>query len=83
LCVKLVSRFSTSIPIKKSFTWLFGVTQGEKESTRSYLRRFNEEMLEVEDLLGPIACEALIKGVEVKSCGNSSTCYKTELLKVK
>jgi len=36
-------------------------------------------MLEVEDLLGPITCEALIKGVEVKSCGNNSTRYRTEL----
>jgi hypothetical protein len=34
LCAKLVARFSTSIPMKKSFTELFRVIQGEKESTR-------------------------------------------------
>ena len=63
LCAKLVARFSTSIPAKKSSTELFGIVQGEKELTQAYLRRFNEEMLQVEDLLEPIACEALIKGV--------------------
>jgi hypothetical protein len=63
LCAKLVARFSTSIPTKKSSTELFGIVQGEKELTQAYLRRFNEEMLQVEDLLEPIACEALIKGV--------------------
>jgi hypothetical protein len=47
--------------MKKSSIKLFGVT---KESTRAYLKRFNEEMLEVEDLLEPITCEALIKGVK-------------------
>jgi hypothetical protein len=60
---KLVTCFSTSIPTKKISTKLFGVNQGEKESTWTYLRRFNKEMLQVEDLLEPIACEALIKGV--------------------
>uniref|UniRef100_U7E2F4 Retrotransposon gag domain-containing protein n=1 Tax=Populus trichocarpa TaxID=3694 RepID=U7E2F4_POPTR len=63
LCAKLVARFSTSIPMKKSFAELFRVIQGGKESTLAYMRRFNEEMLQVKDLLEPITCEALIKGV--------------------
>jgi hypothetical protein len=63
LYVKLVTRFSTSIPTKKSSIELFGIIQGEKQSTQAYLRRFNKEMLWVEDLLKPIGCEALIKGV--------------------
>jgi len=63
LYAKLVTRFSTNIHTKKSSTELFGIIQGEKESTQAYLRRFNKEMLRVEDLLEPIACEALIKGV--------------------
>jgi hypothetical protein len=45
LCAKLVARFSTSILMKKSSTELFGIIQSEKEFTRAYLRRFNEEML--------------------------------------
>jgi hypothetical protein len=65
LCVELVTCFNTSIPTKKSSIELFRVTQGEKDSTQAYLKRFNEEMLQVEELLEPIACEALIK--EVKS----------------
>jgi hypothetical protein len=36
--------------MEKSSAELFGVIQGEKESIRAYLRRFNEEMLQVEDL---------------------------------
>jgi hypothetical protein len=49
--------------MKKSSTKLFRVTQDEKDSTQAYMKRFNEEMLQVEDLLEPIAGEALIKGV--------------------
>jgi len=63
LCAQLVMHFSTNIPIKKSSIELFGVIQCEKDSTRAYLRRFNEEMLQVEDLLELITCEAL-KGVK-------------------
>jgi len=62
LYAKLVARFSTNIPMKKSSTELFGIIQCEKEFTRAYLRRFNEEMLQVEDLLEPITYEAWIKG---------------------
>jgi hypothetical protein len=49
--------------MKKSSTKLFRVTQDEKDSTQAYMKRFNEEMLQVEDLLEPTAGEALIKGV--------------------
>jgi hypothetical protein len=63
LYIKLAVRFSTSIPINKSSTELFGVTQQEDEFTRAYLKRFNEEMLKVEELLKSVALEALIKGV--------------------
>ena len=64
LCANLVACFSTSISMKKSSTELFGVTQGEKKSTQVYLKRFNEEMLQMENLLEPIAHEALIKRVK-------------------
>jgi len=42
---------------------LFGVTQQEGESTRAYLKRFNEKMLNIEELLEPLALKDLIKGV--------------------
>jgi hypothetical protein len=42
---------------------LFGVTQQEGKYTRIFLKRFNEEMLKVEELLKSVALEALIKGV--------------------
>ena len=45
LYTKLVTRFSTSIPTKKSSIELFGIIQGEKKSSEVYLRRFNNEML--------------------------------------
>jgi hypothetical protein len=41
---------------------LFGVTQQEGEFTRAYLKRFDEEMLKVEELLEQVALEALIRG---------------------
>jgi hypothetical protein len=39
---------------------LFGVTQQKDEFTRAYLKRFNEEILKVEELLEQVALEALI-----------------------
>jgi hypothetical protein len=42
---------------------LFGVTKQEGKYTRIYLKRFNKEMLKVEELLKLVALEALIKGV--------------------
>jgi hypothetical protein len=60
LCEKLVACFSTSIPAKRTSIELFGVAQQEGESTRTYLRRFNVEMLKVEELIESVA---LIRGV--------------------
>jgi hypothetical protein len=45
--------FNTNIPIKKSSIKVFGVTQSDGESIRVYLKRFNEEMLKVEELIKP------------------------------
>jgi len=42
---------------------LFGVTQQEGESTQTYLKRFNEKMLKVEELSKSVALETLIRGV--------------------
>jgi hypothetical protein len=53
---------SISILAKKSSTKLFRITQIKDESTRVYLKRFDEEMLKVEDLIKLIASEALISG---------------------
>jgi hypothetical protein len=53
---------SISIPAKKSSTKLFGITQIKDKSTRVYLKRFDEEMLKVEDLIKLIASKALISG---------------------
>jgi hypothetical protein len=47
----------------KTSTKLFDVTQQENESTRVYLKRFNEKMFNMKELLEPIALKALIKGV--------------------
>jgi len=48
----------------KTSTKLFDVTQQENESTRAYLKRFNEKMLNMKELLELVALEALIKGVK-------------------
>jgi hypothetical protein len=63
LCADLGAYFSTIILAMKTFTKLFGVTQQEGESIRAYLKRFNEKMLNIEELLEPLALEDLIKGV--------------------
>ena len=60
LCVKLVTHFSTIIPIKKSSMKLFGVTQYEDESTPVYLKRCNKEMLKEKKLFELVALEVLI-----------------------
>jgi len=49
LYAKLVARFSTGILAKKTSTKLFSVAQQENEYTQ-VLRRFNAEMLKVEEL---------------------------------
>jgi hypothetical protein len=51
LSSKLISRFSRSIPTKKSTIELFTVTQQKDKSTTSYLQSCNEEMLNVKRLL--------------------------------
>lgn len=57
-----MARFSTNIAINKSSIKLFGVAQQEGESTQMYLKRFNEEMIKVEELLESVALEVLIRG---------------------
>jgi hypothetical protein len=52
-----------SIPAKKSSNELFSIIQLENESTRAYLKRFNEEMLNVKNLLQPVALKALSSGI--------------------
>jgi hypothetical protein len=61
--MKLVARFSTNIPTKKTFIKFFSVAQQKGESIRAYLRRFNTKMFKVEELIESIALEALIRGV--------------------
>jgi hypothetical protein len=63
LYAKSAVHFSTSIPINKSSMELFGVTQQEGEFTRADLKRFNEKMLKVEELLEQVALEVLIRRV--------------------
>jgi hypothetical protein len=73
-----VPRFSTSIPAKKSSTKLFGVIQQIGESTRTYLKRFSEEILKVEELLEPVAFEALIRGVREHALWKNFMLYPTK-----
>jgi hypothetical protein len=58
LCALFMVCFSTNIPSNKIYIELFGVTQQECESTLVYLKRFNEEMLKMEELFELIALEA-------------------------
>jgi hypothetical protein len=60
LYIKLVAHFSTRIPTKKSSIKLFRIIQTKNESTKTYLKRFNKEMLKVKDLIEQVASEALI-----------------------
>jgi hypothetical protein len=64
-----VACFNISIPIKKIFTKLFGVTQQEDESTHIYLKRFN-----VEELFELVVLKALIKGGK-GACPSAKTLY--------
>ena len=56
LCAKFVAHFSTSILVffKKSSTKLFVIIQWENESTRAYLKRFNDEIIKVRVYLNPL-----------------------------
>jgi hypothetical protein len=63
LYAKPVACFNINIPTKKSFTELFGVIQQEGESTWAYLKRFNEEILNVKELLELVDSDALKSGV--------------------
>jgi hypothetical protein len=59
-----VARFSPNIPTKKSFTKLFSVTQQKGKPTHTYLKRFNKEMLKVEEFIESINIEALMRKVK-------------------
>jgi hypothetical protein len=63
LCVKLVACFSISIHAKKNSTGLFCVAQQEEGFTRAYLKRFNEKMFKVKELIEPMTIQALIRRV--------------------
>jgi len=63
LYVKLVECFNINILAEKSSMKLFGVIQQESEFTRAYLKRYNEKMLKVKEILESITLKALIKGV--------------------
>lgn len=63
LCDKLIIHFSMSIPAQKSSTELFSIIQLENDSTRAYLKKFNEEMLNLKNLLEPVALKALSSGI--------------------
>lgn len=84
LYVKLVWRFSIVKPSKRSLIELFGVTQLGEESTKVYLKRFNEEMLKIEKLIQLVALEALINGVNEHFLWNNLYALSNRiLLKVK
>jgi len=62
----LIFHFSLSIPAKKKYiysTELFSIIQLEKKRFGAYLKRFNEEMLKVKNLLELMAIEALINEI--------------------
>ena len=50
-----------------SFIEFFRITQVDDESTRAYLKRLNEKMLKVEELIEFVAYKALINGVKGKA----------------
>jgi len=64
---KLVAYFKISIPIKKSSINLFGVTQSDGESIRAYLKRFDEKILKMKELIKPVALKALINRVRERA----------------
>ena len=78
LCFKVATQFNTSIPTKKSFTKLFGVTQVHDESARAYLKRFNEKMLKVKELIELMALETLISEVKGKALWKKLYAYRTK-----
>ena len=62
LCAKIMACLSTNIPTKKSFIELFGINKAKDESIKAYLKRFNEEMFKVEDLIESVASKVFILG---------------------
>jgi len=50
-----------------SFIEFFRITQVDDESTRAYLKRLNEKMFKVEELIEFVAYKALINGVKGKA----------------
>lgn len=55
MCAKFVAHFSTSILVKKKAQLSsFVIIPWENESTRAYLKMFNDKIIKVEDLVEPI-----------------------------
>ena len=64
LYAKQVAYFSMTIHSKKISIKLFKVIELESESTRVYLKRFNEESLKVRDFCEVVASKALLGEVK-------------------
>jgi hypothetical protein len=64
LYTKLVTQFSISIPAKKASRNSLGLLD---KSTLAYLKRFNEEMFKVKELIKLVAFKALISGVKKRA----------------
>jgi hypothetical protein len=54
----------------KKFNELFSIIYFKGESIRAYLKRFNEVMLQVKNLLELMAIKALISGGSITPYGN-------------
>ena len=62
--MKLFTQFNHNILAKKkNFIKLLIIIQREDESTRIYLKRFNEKMLYIKNLIKPNITEAFINEV--------------------
>jgi len=67
LCSMLVTQFCTSVLAKRISTKLFGVTQTNDEFMRVYLKRFNEKIFKIKELIKLMASKTLISGVKWKA----------------
>ncbi|CAA0830708.1 Unknown protein, partial [Striga hermonthica] len=68
---KLINKYSSTVVQEKTYLTLMAMREGEKESLRKYVARFNQTCLEVHSASDEVKAGGLIRSLRAGSCRTS------------
>ncbi|CAA0823344.1 Unknown protein, partial [Striga hermonthica] len=68
---KLTNQYSSAVAQEKTFLTLMAMRQGEKESLRKYIARYNQACLEIPSAVDEVKSEGLIRSLRAGPCRTS------------